>query len=205
ILLPFRSHIRKHLDRLSDYDLAAIAPGHGPIHGDPDFILAAYREWADDRPKNLVALPFVSMQGSTKAMVDCLVEELITLGVPVERFDLSVADVGKLATALMDAATIVIATPTVLGGPHPLAAYAAVLANALKPKARNLSVIGSYGWGGKAVKALMGMTQNLKAEIIEPHLTKGHPDESDRGSIAILANEIAKRHEEAGLLGTQTQ
>ena len=38
--------------------------------------------------------------------------------------------------SLVDAATIVIGTPTVLTGPHPLAAHAAFLANALKPKAK---------------------------------------------------------------------
>ena len=67
-------------------------------------------------------------------------------------------------------------------------------------QAKHLSVIGSYGWGGKAVQTLAGMTPNLKVEVIEPHLTKGLPDESDCDSIAALANEIANRHEELGLL-----
>lgn len=199
IMMPFSAHIRKHLERLAGYQIDIVAPSHGPLHDDPHFILDAYRDWADEVPKNLVALPFVSMHGSTRKMVDCLVEELIARGVAVERFDLAVADIGKLATALVDAATIVVATPTVLAGPHPLAAYAAVLANALRPKARYLSVIGSYGWGGKAVQTLAGMIPNLKVEVIEPYLTKGVPDESDCGSIAALADEIAKRHEAAGL------
>ena len=76
---------------------------------------------------------------------------------------------GKLALSLVDAATIVVATPTVLAGPHPLAAYAVFLANALKPKAKYLSVIGSYGWGGKAVQTLAGMIPNLKVEVIDPY------------------------------------
>jgi flavorubredoxin len=36
-------------------------------------------------------------------------------------------------------------------GPNPLAAYCAFLANALRPKTKFLSIIGSYGWGGKTV------------------------------------------------------
>ena len=53
----------------------------------------------------------------------------------VHQFDLSVTDIGKLAIALVDAATIVIGTPTVHAGPHPVVLYAAYLANALRPKA----------------------------------------------------------------------
>lgn len=194
IMMPFRNHIRKHLDRLAGYPVQMVAPSHGPIHPDPDLILDAYREWAADKPKNLVAIPFVSMHGSTEKMVDCLVESLVEKGVNVERYDLAVADIGKLATALVDAATIVVATPTVLGGPHPLAAYAAVLANALKPKAKYLSVIGSYGWGGKSVEALAGMIPNLKVEVVEPYLTKGSPDQIDCDAIDKLASAISERH-----------
>ena len=194
IMMPFRNHIRKHLDRLASYPIKMVAPSHGPIHSEPDFILDAYREWASDEPKNLVAIPFVSMHGSTEKMVDCLVEHLVEKGVNVERYDLAVADIGKLATALVDAATIVVATPTVLGGPHPLAAYAAVLANALKPKAKYLSVIGSYGWGGKSVEALAGMIPNLKVEVVEPYLTKGSPDQIDCAAIERLSSAIAERH-----------
>jgi len=67
-------------------------------------------------------------------------------GVGVEQFNLEVTDIGKLAMALVDAATIVVGTPTILAGPHPYAAYAAFLANALRPKTKFLSIIGSYGW-----------------------------------------------------------
>jgi flavorubredoxin len=72
--------------------------------------------------------------------------------------------IGKLAMALVDAATIVVGTPTFLAGPHPYAAYAAFLANALRPKINFLSIIGSYGWGGKAVETLAGMIPNLKVK-----------------------------------------
>ncbi|MEZ4567042.1 MAG: hypothetical protein R2860_08775 [Desulfobacterales bacterium] len=51
----------------------------------------------------------------------------------------------------VDAATLVVGTPTVLAGPHPYAAYAVFLANALKPRVKFLSIVGSYGWGGKTV------------------------------------------------------
>ena len=61
-------------------------------------------------------------------------------GVQAQPFDVAEIDMGKLAMALVDAGTLLVGTPTVLGGPHPAAAYAAVLANALRPKAKVLGV-----------------------------------------------------------------
>jgi DNA-binding FrmR family transcriptional regulator len=89
--------------------------------------------------------------------------------------------------ALVDAATIVVGVPTVLAGPHPLAAYATLLANALRPKAKFLSIIGSYGWGGKTVETLAGMIPNLKVEVLEPVLCKGVPAETDFEALDKLA------------------
>lgn len=156
--------------------LTGIAPSHGQIYQNPEFIMNAWKEWVSGQSKNLVVLPYVSMHGSTQQMVDYLVQALVANGVRVEPFDLTVTDIGKLATTLVDAGTIVVGTPTVLAGPHPLAAYGTFLANALRPGARFVSIIGSYGWGGKTVETLAGMIPNIKAEVLEPVLCK----EADR-------------------------
>ena len=198
IMMPFRAQIQKNLEKIKDYDFELIAPSHGPMYGEPDFITNAYHEWAFDEPKNIVVLPYVSMHGSTKKMVDYLVSALATKGVTVEQFDVSVADIGKLAMALVDAGTIVIGTPTVMVGPHPLIAYATVLANALKPKAKFASIIGSYGWGTKAVETIASLIPNLKVEIIPPVICKGQPREADYQALDKLAETIVQKHKESG-------
>ena len=132
-------------------------------------------------------------------MVDYFVSALVERGVRVEQFNLAVTDIGKLAMALVDAATIVVGTPTILAGPHPYAAYAAFLANALRPKAKFLSIIGSYGWGGKTVEILAGMIPHLKVEVIEPVLAKGLPSENDLKALENLAETIATKHKEHGM------
>jgi flavorubredoxin len=194
IMMPFRTVIAHHLEKLADYKIELIAPSHGPIYQRPEFILAAYRDWVAGPPKNLAVIPYVSMWGSTKRMVEHLVGALAERGVKVERFDLASADIGKLAMALVDAATVVIGAPTVLGGPHPLAAYAAYLANALRPKVRFASVIGSFGWGGKAVEQLAGSLSKLKVELLEPVICRGAPREADFQALERLAETIAQRH-----------
>jgi len=196
IMMPFRKVIGKNLEKLSSYDIEMIAPSHGQIFQRPAFIIDAYREWTLGPIKNTVVLPYVSMHASTKQMVDYLVSSLVEKGVGVEQFNLGVTDIGKLAMALVDAATIVIGTPTILAGPHPYAAYGAFLANAIRPKAKFLSIIGSYGWGGKTVEILAGMVPNLKVEVIDPVLCKGVPSADDLKALNDLATTIAEKHKE---------
>ena len=196
IMMPFRAIIKKNIEKLASYDIEMIAPSHGQIFPRPSFIIDAYRDWTLGLPRNTVALPYVSMHESTKLMVDHFVSALVEKGVRVEQFNLEVTDIGKLAMALVDAATIVVGTPTILAGPHPYAAYAVFLANALRPKTKFLSIIGSYGWGGKTVETLAGMIPNLKVEVIEPVLCKGVPSEVDFKALDGLAATIAEKHKE---------
>ena len=194
IMMPFRPNIEKHLDRLKEYEVELIAPSHGPIHRRPDFIIKAYHSWVFDPPQNIVVLPYISMHGSTRQMVNYFVEALTQRGVVVKQFELSQVDIGKLAMALVDAATLVIGTPTVLIGPHPLVAYATFLANALRPKTRFASIIGSFGWGSRAKEAIISMVPNLKVELLEPVIIKGLPREADFKALDNLAGIIAEKH-----------
>jgi len=196
IMMPFRIPIRKNLEKIKDLDISVIAPSHGPLYDNPEFIINAYREWISDDVKDEVVLAYVSMHGSTKAMADYLIDALMQRGVVVKPFNLSVSDIGELAMALVDAATVVIATPAVLGGAHPLAMYATYLVNALRPKTRFVSVIGSYGWGGRMVEQLKDTLKNLKVELLEPVLAKGYPAKEDFKLLDKLADDIRSKHDE---------
>jgi flavorubredoxin len=171
-----------------------IAPSHGPIHKNPQFILDAYTDWTSDSVKNEVVIPYISMHGSTEKMVEHLTNALIARGITVKPFNLNVTDIGDLALALVDAATVVVATPTVLFGPHPQVVYATYLANMLKPKVRFASVIGSYSWGGKTAETIVKMLDHVKVEILEPVIVKGQPDEATLRKLERLADDILKKH-----------
>jgi len=199
-MMPFHTSIEKHLEKIKGYEIDIIAPSHGPVYDKPNFILEAYRRWVFDPPKNIVVLPYISMHGSTQKMVEYLIGALADRGIMVKQFNLAVTDIGKLAMALVDAATMVIGAPTVLVGPHPNIAYAAFLANALRPKLQFISIIGSYGWGSKAVEQLSGMIPNLKVEVLDPVISRGFPREADFKALDKLANTIAEKHKEHNLV-----
>ncbi|MDO8841555.1 FprA family A-type flavoprotein [Methanocalculus sp.] len=197
IMMPFAGSIPAYLDKIESLNVDIIAPSHGPLYDNPDLILGYYRQWAAGAPKNTAVIAYVSMHGSTKKMVDILSNALVGEGVHVERFNLAESDTGLLAMALVEAKTIIIATPTVLFGAHPLAVYAAYLTAAIKPKAKYATVIGSFGWGGKTVKQISDMIAPLKCEMIEPVYVKGQAVEKDITALKQLAKTITTKHAES--------
>ena len=200
IMMPFRKFIQKNLNKVESLPLNCIAPSHGPIYPRPQFIIEAYRKWTGDEPENVVVIPHVTMHGSTQKMVDHLIKALAEKNIEVQPFNLPVADIGRLAMGLVDAATIIVASPTVLTGLHPLAAEAVFLVNALRPRALFAGFMGSYGWKSRALDQLKTMLDSVRFEFLSPVLVKGDPDESALKVVEKLAEEIYQKHKVAGLL-----
>ena len=194
IMMPFRKNIRKHLEKIDKLTIKMIAPSHGQVFTYPDFILSAYNDWVSDKVKNEVVIPYISMHGSVAEMVHILTDELIKKDIDVKPFNLTSTDIGEMAMAMVDAATIIIASPTVLSGAHPGIVSAVYLANALRPKLRYASIIGSFGWGGKMSENISGMLKNLNVELLSTVLIKGYPKDKDIDLLKNLAKEISEKH-----------
>ena len=195
IMMPFRVSIKNHLKKLENLDIEMIAPSHGPIYRDPSFIMNAYKDWTSDDVKNEVVVAYVSMHGSTEALVRRFVDILVEKGVEVKLFNLTKADIGEYAISLVDCATLVIASPTVLTGLHPVVSFVASLTGALRPKLRYVGFLGSYGWGGRAFDQLKSLLTGLRSEFLDPFIIKGHPTEKDFEKLEEFAEKIISRHE----------
>lgn len=200
IMSPFRNLIKGHLEKIKKLDIDMIAPSHGPIYQNPDFIIEAYEEWISDQPKNIVLLPWISMHGSTQAMVEYLTSKLVEKGVEVQPYDISKADLGELTMATVDAATIILAAPTILTNMHPMAELVAYWVSILRPKAKAYGFIGSYGWGGKTLETVKSLFSGIKADFFEPVLVKGLPTQTDYEALDKLADAIVEKHRVLGLL-----
>lgn len=200
IMMPFRNQIAKNLQKLEKIEISLIAPSHGPIYDEPEFILDAYRDWISETTRNAVVIPYISMHGSIAKMVHYLVGNLISKGISVRPFNLVETDIGKLAIALVDASTIVIGTPTVLSGVHPLIGYAGTLINMLKPKTRYVAIINSQEWGGHAIDIIKTTLGKLNAEYLEPVLIRGLPKNEAYKMLDQLAEDIYNRHKELNIV-----
>ena len=198
IMMPFRPHCKKYLDKIKEINPSMICPSHGGVYKNPDFILDAYYEWTADTPKNKVVIPFVSMYQNTERMVDRLAEKLREEGVEVHKFDLISDDIGDLAVELVDAATVVFGASMVLAMPHPYAFFGVYLTNALRPNVKFMSILGSYGWGGNLVGKIEENTTLLQAQKLDYITVKGRARQEDLERIDALAHTIAQKHKEIG-------
>ncbi len=194
IMMPFRTNIQKHMNMLKNYDIEIIAPTHGQLYDNPEFIIEQYEEWISDKVDNKVLIPYISMHGSVEKMVNYLTEKLIEHEIAVIPFNMSVTDIGEFAMELVDAATVVVGSSTVHVGPHPKMIYATYLTNMLRPKAKFASIIGSYGWGSRMVDMIKEILKNFKGELLEPVISKGYPKEADFKALDELAEKIAMKH-----------
>ncbi len=196
IMMPFRGVCKKYTKMIKELNPEYILPSHGPIYDNPSFILNLYEQWTADIGKNLVALPYVSMYGSTEEMIDYLIKKLDNRGIETVKFDIVSGDLGDLAMTLVDATSIVLGSSMVLASPHPMAANIAYLANLLRPKAKYASFVGSYGWGGNLFGKLGDMLSGLNLEVLEPVLVKGKPQKEDFEKLDKLADDLVAKHKE---------
>jgi flavorubredoxin len=194
IMMPFRTFCAKYITKVKEINPKVVLPSHGPIYDKPKFIIEAYEDWTSDKVKNKVIIPYVSMYESTKIMAEYLALKLEDAGVEVILWDLIEGDTGELLIDAVDAATLVIGASMVLAGPHPSAVYASYLLNALKPKLKYYSIIGSYGWGGNLTKVIESMFTMIKPEKLEYVIIKGRPKDDDFAKLDALANEIVEKH-----------
>ena len=193
IMMPFGKMGAKALEKIKDLDIKIIAPSHGPIYKNPQRILEPYAKWTAGETENKALIVYVSMWGSTAQMVRTIAETLLKEGIDVRMYDLAVSDIGDVARELVDSRAIILGAPTVLGGMHPLALYGTYLVKALNPPAKYGVVLGSFGWGGGALKQAGEILVPSKMEIVGTLQVKGRAREEDLKKVEEIGRELAQK------------
>ncbi len=195
IMQPFARIFQKYIPRVEALNPKMIASSHGPIYRKPSFILNLYKEWTSSDKKNQTIIVGVSMYGSTDQMVDYLTERLTEKGIKVKYYDAVHLNATGLASDLIDSMGLIVATPTVLTGPHPAVVMPIFLTNILKPTLKYVGLIGSYSWGTLVEKQVGEMLSNMRDTTILPAvLAKGTPKDADKKALDELAEKIKEIH-----------
>jgi flavorubredoxin len=196
IMMPFRPNAQRGIEKIKDLPIKLIAPSHGPIHRNPEHILNAYRKWSNGEMKQKAVIIYVTMWNSTEKMIKPIEDTLMSEGIEVAKYHLPVSDIGELAKDLVDSKAIILGTPTVLAGAHPLGMYAAYLAKVLRPPAKFAVVLSSYGWGGGAIRHIQETLGPTKMEIVGAMEINGPPTEADINKIVEIGKTLAKKIKE---------
>jgi flavorubredoxin len=68
---------------------------------------------------------------------------------------------------------------------------------AIKPRAKLVSVFGSYGWGGGSVKTLKDRFQQSGFEVLDTLDVRGPPKKEDLEKAVALGKHVAQRIKES--------
>jgi len=196
IMMPFRKPGQTAIEKVKKLGEKIIAPSHGMIWREPKVILDEYAKWTSEKFQRKVMIVYVSMWGSTEKMVLALRDALVKKDITVQLFDIPNTEIGYIAKELVDTPVVVVGAPTVLGGVHPVAAYATMLLKALRAPTRYAAVLTSYGWSGGAVKALQGILEGTKIEVLGVVEVKGPPKKAEFDKVTELADRIDEKQKE---------
>ncbi len=175
IMMPFANWAQKALDKIKPLRPKMIAPSHGPVYRNPQPIIDAYEKWTRGPLERKAIIVYVSMWGSTQTLERAITEAISTQGVEAIPYNLTVADISHVLRDLVDASAVVIGTPTVLRGAHPLAAYATELIASFGIRGKTTAVFGSFGWAGGAVRQIRTRLEQADFQVIDTLEFRGPP------------------------------
>lgn len=197
IMMPFARMVTAGLDKARIAAPRIIAPSHGPVYRRPERILEAYEKWSRGLLAAKAVVVYVSMWRSTERLAKAIASGISAEGIESIPFDLSVSDISHVASELVDASAIVLGSPTVLGGLHPVAAHVLSLLKVLRPRLKLAAFFGSYGWGGGAATQAKALLEPTGCELIGALDIRGTPCDKEIADAVLLGQKIAQRIKES--------
>ena len=171
ILMPFGDLIVKAVDKLSNIDIAMVAPSHGIMwRSHINDIVSAYASWGKSKSVAKAVIIYDTMWGSTEKMAHALAEGIIGEGVEVKLYNLTKSDKSDIIKEVLDARAILVGSPTLNNGIFPSVAEFLCYLKGLKPKGKIGASFGSHGWAGGATKAIQQELQDAGIEVVDSGL-----------------------------------
>ncbi|MEW6260028.1 MAG: FprA family A-type flavoprotein [Thermodesulfobacteriota bacterium] len=169
ILMLYGGLIAKLLEEVAamKLDIRMICPDHGIIwRKDPGKIIAAYDRWSRQVAGRKAVVVYDTMWHSTEMMANAICEGLYERGVAARPMHLRSWHRSDVMTEVLDAAAVIVGSPTLNNGLFPTVADFLTYMKGLKPKNKLGGAFGSYGWSGEAVKRIQEELLEMKFEMV---------------------------------------
>ena len=197
ILMPLGPLVTRKIQEVVNMGISPtlIAPSHGIIwRSNIGKIIQYYLDWSECKSRNKIVIVFDTMWGSTDKMARAICEGAISEGVEVKLMKLRSAETTDILTEILDTKAVVVGSPTLNNSMFPTLASFLTLATGLKPKNKQWSFFGSYGWGGGAVRNMIETTKKAGFQVNEPGLEMKYvPDGEDLKKCFDFGKQIATK------------
>ena len=170
ILMLYAPRILKLLEKVvtSGIQIDTICPDHGVIwRKDPGKIIDAYFKWSRQETTKKAVVIYDTMWKSTENMANAIAEGIASTGVAVKPIHIRSSHRSDIMTEVLDAAAVVVGSPTLNNQMFPTVADVLTYMKGLKPVDRIGGAFGSYGWSGESVKLVAAEMEAMKFNMID--------------------------------------
>ncbi len=198
IVLPYSPVVLKTLDQIATLGLEIdiVAPDHGLIFRTPEdvqFVFDSYREFAEQKPRNKAVIVYDTMWRSTASMAEAIASALESEGVEVKLMWLKANHHSAVMTEVLDAAAVIVGSPTHNNGVLPFVAEVLQYMTGLRPQNKIGASFGSFGWSGESVKVIAEHLQKMNMELpAEPVKCQNKPTHADLARCVELGKTLAQ-------------
>ena len=171
ILLLYAPRILKLIEKVvaSGIQIDMICPDHGVIwRKNPGKIIDAYLRWSRQEQEKKAVVVYDTMWKSTETMANAIAEGISSTGVKVKPIHIRSSHRSDIMTDVLDAAAVVVGSPTLNNQMFPTVADVLVYMKGLKPENKIGGAFGSYGWSGESVKLVTTELAAMKFTMIDP-------------------------------------
>jgi len=196
ILWPLNSIIARKIQEIQKLNLSIkmIAPSHGVIwRKDPNKIINAYTDWSGGQTKNKVVIVYETMWGATDTMARQIAQGIAKQKIEVKLYNIAESDRTEVITQMLSAKGFLFGSSTHDNDMLPNIAAFLEIVKGLKPKNRQVSFFGSYGWAGGSVNEMQEMLKSSGADFTIPAIAfKYNPDKVELESCVEFGSKFAQ-------------
>ncbi len=163
ILLLYAPLVLKLVEKVTRMGLAIdmICPDHGILwRREPEKIIDAYVKWSRQEPSAKAVVVYDTMWHSTEKMADAVAAGLNAGGLAVRPMSLRKWHRSDVMTEVLDAAAVVVGSPTLNNGLFPTVADFLAYMKGLKPQNKIGAAFGSYGWSGESTAQIADILES---------------------------------------------
>lgn len=194
IVCAFSKPVLKAAEKISSVAVKMVAPSHGLVwRANPARILELYLQWSGyaggNYPKKVCVL-HASMYGNTHKVLPAVEKALLENGIEFESTDVTQTPISYVLPALWASAGVVVCAPTYEGALFPSMEFTLEMADKKRMTHKKAIYIGSYGWGGGAMRFMNRQCEVLEWELLGKVDFKGQATQEDLMQIHALTKEL---------------
>jgi len=202
IMRPFKEYVLQALKLYKKFEIATIAPLHGPIlKTNPQYYIDKYDVWSSESKfrknefrKKMLSIFYISSYDNTHRMADKIMEGADSVeGIVASMYDLSSLEESNMIDLLEESDAVLVGSPTINGDAVKPAWDLLSCMSYLESGGKIGATFGSYGWTGEATTMLHDRMRGLKFRLpVEPLKVKLIPSEDELAQCYEFGVEIAE-------------